>query len=55
MEIRMIFDRVGPPAGRLQVVPDHGQAARKDAEVRFAGWLGLMRALYEVTDRPRRR
>jgi hypothetical protein len=52
MEIRIILDRVEPPAGRLHVVPDHGRASRKneEAEIGFAGWLGLLRALYEVTE-----
>ena len=49
MEIRIILNRVEPPAGRLRVVPGHGQASRKDAEICFTGWLGLLRALYEVT------
>lgn len=49
MEIRIILDRVEPPAGRLRVVPGHGRAGQKDTEVCFTGWLGLLRALYEVT------
>jgi hypothetical protein len=49
MEIRITLDQIEPPAGRLHVVADHGQAGRKGAEVCFTGWLGLLRALYEVT------
>ena len=51
MEIRIILDRVEPPAGRLRVVPSPERAHRCGAqlEVRFTGWLGLLRALYEVT------
>jgi hypothetical protein len=51
MEIRIILDRVEPPAGRLRVVPSPGRAHRSGVqlEVRFTGWLGLLRALYEVT------
>jgi hypothetical protein len=51
MEIRIILDRVEPPAGRLRAVPGPGRVHRRGAqpEVRFTGWLGLLRALYEVT------
>jgi len=54
MEIRIILDRVEPPAGRLRVVPGPGRAHRSGAqhEIRFSGWLGLLRALYEVTGAP---
>ena len=54
MEIRIILDRVEPPAGRLRVVPSPGRAHRRGAqqELRFTGWLGLLRALYEVTGAP---
>jgi hypothetical protein len=50
VEIRIILDRAEPPAGRLRAVPDpgHGRAGQ-DEEIRFTGWLGLLRALYEVT------
>ena len=48
MEILMSLDRVEPPAGRIRVMP--GPAGRGAShEVRFAGWLGMLRALYEVT------
>ena len=53
MEIRIILDRAEPPAGRLRVVPDPGHCrAGQDEEIRFTGWLGLLRALYEVTGGP---
>jgi hypothetical protein len=51
MEIRIVLDRVEPPEGRLGVVPaaEHDHRARKAEQIRFTGWLGLLRALYEVT------
>ncbi|HTQ93277.1 MAG TPA: hypothetical protein VMK84_27665 [Streptosporangiaceae bacterium] len=54
MEIRIVLDRAEPPAGRLRVVLAPGQAAGPGAgqDVGFAGWLGLLRALYEVTAQP---
>ena len=54
MEIRIVLDRAEPPAGRLRVVPAPGQAAGGGAgqDVGFTGWLGLLRALYEVTAEP---
>jgi hypothetical protein len=51
MEIRIVLDQAEPPAGRLRVLPtagqDHPPAAAR--EIRFTGWLGLLKALYEVT------
>ena len=54
MEIRIVLDRAEPPAGRLRVVRDPGHAAgpRAGQEIGFTGWLGLLRALYEVTAEP---
>jgi hypothetical protein len=51
VEIRIVLDQVEPPAGRLRVVPGDGQARRPvtAGEIRFTGWLGLLKALYEVT------
>ena len=51
VEIRIVLDRVEPPAGLLRVVHVAGHAHRtgNDEEIRFTGWLGLLRALYEVT------
>jgi hypothetical protein len=54
VEIRIVLDRAEPPAGRLRVVRALGQAPgpRADQEIGFSGWLGLLRALYEVTAEP---
>jgi len=54
VEIRIVLDRVEPPAGRLQVARAAGQALGRRAgqEIGFTGWLGLLRALYEVTAEP---
>jgi len=51
VEIRILLDRAEPPAGRLRVVRAPGQAPGPcaDQEIGFSGWLGLLRALYEVT------
>jgi hypothetical protein len=51
MEIRIVLDHVEPPDGRLLIVPDTGRAQRpvNDEGIPFTGWLGLLRALYEVT------
>jgi hypothetical protein len=54
VEIRIVLDVVEPPAGRLRVVRAPGQAPGPGAgqEIGFTGWLGLLRALYEVTAEP---
>jgi hypothetical protein len=54
VEIRIVLDRAEPPAGRLRVVRDPRQAPGPGAgqEIGFTGWLGLLRALYEVTAEP---
>lgn len=49
MEIRIIFERVDPPAGHLGAIP---HAGGDDVTIRFTGWLGLLRALYEATGAP---
>jgi hypothetical protein len=51
VEILVSLDRVEPPAGRIRVVRlATGAFGRgKGHEIRFAGWLGMLRALYEVT------
>lgn len=51
VEIRIVLDRVEPPDGRLRVVPDaeHTHRPVEAGEIRFTGWLGLLKALYEVT------
>jgi hypothetical protein len=54
VEIRIILDRAEPPAGRLRVVraPRQASGPGADQEIGFSGWLGLLRALYEVTAEP---
>jgi hypothetical protein len=54
VEIRIVLDRAEPPAGSLRVVVDPDQAHEPQAgqEISFSGWLGLLRALYEVTAEP---
>jgi hypothetical protein len=54
MEIRIVLDRAEPPAGRLRVIRAPGQAhlGRAEQDIGFTGWLGLLRALYEVTAEP---
>jgi hypothetical protein len=44
VEILISLDALDPPAGRLRVMP--GPATE---ELRFSGWLGLLRVLYDVT------
>ena len=50
MEIRIVLNRVEPPAGHLRVVRAPGPGGGQ--EIGFSGWLGLLRALYEVTAEP---
>jgi hypothetical protein len=54
MEIRISLDRVEPPAGCLRQVPSPGPTPRPvdGEEVPFTGWLGLLRALYQVVGPP---
>jgi hypothetical protein len=51
VEIRIVLDQAEPSAGRLRVVPGAGQPRPPvtAGEIRFTGWLGLLKALYEVT------
>jgi hypothetical protein len=51
MEIRIILNLVEPPCGRLRAVPDAGcpHGPEEAQEIRFTGWLELLRTLYEVT------
>ncbi|MDN5853652.1 MAG: hypothetical protein L0K86_12575, partial [Actinomycetia bacterium] len=54
VEIRIWLDHLDPPAGRLRRVgpPERrGGAVVEPAEVDFAGWLGLLRALDELIGR----
>jgi hypothetical protein len=56
MEIRISLDRVEPPAGSLRLVsgaePPRPVGGREGEEVPFTGWLGLLRALYQVVGLP---
>jgi hypothetical protein len=54
VEIRIVLDRAEPPAGHLRVIRAPGQApgSRAGQEIGFSGWLGLLRALYDVTAEP---
>ncbi|HET9967875.1 MAG TPA: hypothetical protein VFQ68_06525 [Streptosporangiaceae bacterium] len=47
MEILIALDATDPPAGRVRV-PDR----EAHEEVRFAGWLGLLRVLSELMGSP---
>jgi hypothetical protein len=47
VEVRISLDALDPPAGRVRVVP-----GSDDAELRFTGWLGLLRVLYQVMGSP---
>ena len=51
MEILLSLDSVDPPAGQLRITSGRGSVAgaAEDKEFPFTGWLGLLRALYEVT------
>ena len=54
VEILICLDTIDPPAGRLRVVPGPGTAPSRGQNegLRFTGWLGLLRVLYEVTGSP---
>ena len=54
VEIRIVLDIVEPPAGRLKVVrgPRQAHHPSSEQEISFTGWLGLLRALYDVTAEP---
>ena len=47
MEVRIVLDALDPPVGRIQVIP-----AAAGTELRFTGWLGLLRVLYQVVGSP---
>lgn len=51
MDILISLDSLDPPVGRLRVTsgPRSGVGGMGNEESRFTGWLGLLRALYEVT------
>jgi hypothetical protein len=54
MEIRIVLDIAERPGGRLRVLRAPGQAypGRAEQDIGLTGWLGLLRALYEVTAEP---
>jgi len=53
VEIRILMDKVDPPAGQLSIVASADRdSGRQAEEIRFTGWLGLLRALYEATGAP---
>jgi hypothetical protein len=45
VEVRIVLDALDPPAGRIRASGD-------DTELRFTGWLGLLRVLYQVIGAP---
>jgi hypothetical protein len=45
VEVRISLDALDPPAGTIRVSGD-------DTALRFTGWLGLLRVLYQVTGAP---
>jgi hypothetical protein len=47
MEILIVLDVTDPPAGLLRVPGQEGHE-----EIRFAGWLGLLRVLGEALGSP---
>ena len=47
MEVRISLETLDPPVGRVRVIP-----GSDDAELRFTGWLGLLRVLYQVMGSP---
>jgi hypothetical protein len=53
MDIRISLDRTEPPAGRLRQISHPEEDDQREA--RFTGWLGLLRALYEVVGPPEQR
>ena len=54
VEILISFDTIDPPVGQLRVTSPPGTAPERGEgrEFRFTGWLGLLRALYDVTGAP---
>ncbi len=51
VEILISLDTIDPPVGQLRVTSGPGSVLGRgeDKKFRFTGWLGLLRALYEVT------
>jgi hypothetical protein len=50
VEIRLVLDGIDPPTGHLRVMD--GPDDTSGSQISFAGWLGLLRALYSVTGGP---
>jgi hypothetical protein len=48
MKIVIQFDRREPPSGTIAPPSAPGEDPSATAPVKFVGWLGLMRAMYEV-------
>ena len=54
VEILISLDTIDPPVGQLRVASAPGTAPEcgEGKEFPFTGWLGLLRALYDVTGHP---
>ena len=52
VEIRLVLDGIDPPTGHLHAMDGPDNTSGLGAQIAFAGWLGLLRALYSVTDGP---
>jgi hypothetical protein len=57
MEIRMVLDRIEPPHGTVRWASDADEPShlQQDGEIRFTGWLGMLRALSDLFDAVRDR
>jgi hypothetical protein len=55
MEFRIRLHQLEPPSGRVRALRDSDEAQEHVPahEIEFSGWLGLLRALDEVTGRAR--
>ena len=49
VEIRLVLDGIDPPTGRFRVMDGPDDTSGVSTQISFAGWLGLLRALYSVT------
>jgi hypothetical protein len=48
MEILIHLDRSEPPAGTIARPPSANRGSSNAGPVEFVGWLGMLRAMYEV-------
>lgn len=48
MEILIHLDRSEPPAGTIARPPSADQEPSNRGPIEFVGWLGMLRAMYEV-------